>query len=91
MARIVENINAVSINHVLLNILYEFDNIILSMREELLSLPESILREDGKFTHHSDNKDVNNPDKYNALNKKITKAKKIKFVSIEKAKGDLLD
>jgi hypothetical protein len=59
------------------------------MKEKLLEIPDKLLRKDGKFTHHAENNEITN--NTTLLNKKITKAKKIKFVSIDKAKGDLID
>ncbi len=88
--KIVSNIDAIRDNCSLLNVLYEFDNFIVSMREDELDL-KNMFRDNGKFTHNSNISDTISLERQESIENKVVKAKRIKFVSVDKACGDLSD
>jgi hypothetical protein len=84
------NLDAMRENNSLLQVLFEFDCLIVEMSESLFCLSDSN-KTTQKFTH-------NNVTGYDiAVNgevefhEKVMKAKRIRFVSVEKAKGELSD
>jgi len=73
-------------NTTLLDVLFEFDNLIVAISETEFKFGEYSKR---KSTHNGDCKDDVNNNEFIRLKNKITKAKDIRFVSSEKAKGEI--
>jgi len=90
LKKIVDNIEDIRSNASLLDVLYEFDSLILSMDDDQLDLLDT-LRANGKCTHNSGiDDDIDGAGMRNVKNK-VMKAKGIKFVSVDKAQGDISD
>ncbi len=81
-----EHISNLRRNTSLLDVLFEFDNLIVEIKEAEFNLIEYSKH---KATHNGDCKDDINNNEFIQLRNKITKAKHIRFVSAETAKGEL--
>jgi hypothetical protein len=81
-----EHISELRRNTTLLDILFEFDNLIVVIKEAEFKLIEY---NKSKATHNGDCKDGINNNEFIKLKNKITKAKHIRFVSAETAEGEI--
>jgi hypothetical protein len=73
-------------NTTLLNILFEFDNLIVAINESSFKVSEF---SKPKATHNGDCIDDVNNSEFLTLKNNIIKAKNIRFVSVETAKGEI--
>lgn len=73
-------------NTTLLNILFEFDNLIVEINESSFKVSEF---SKPKATHNGDCIDDVNNSEFRTLKNNIIKAKNIRFVSVETAKGEI--
>lgn len=84
------NIDSMRKNNTLLQVLFEFDCLVVRMNNTYFSL-DGIDKMGSKFTHNN-NSDYDLEINYDVdFSNKITKAKKIGFISIEDSKGELCD
>jgi hypothetical protein len=81
-----EHISDLRRNTSLLDVLFEFDNLVVAIKEAEFKLIEYSNR---KATHKGECKDDINNNEFSKLKNKITKAKHIRFVSAEAAKGEI--
>lgn len=75
-------------NTILLNILFEFDNLIVELNESSFKVSDY---SKSKATHNGDCIDDVNNSEFITLKNNIIKAKNIRFVSVETAKGEIND
>jgi len=85
--KIIENVESIRMNSALLEVLFEFDNLIVDINKSEFNLIEPFISQ-GKITHNGESMEGFNSQ---SADYKIMKAKSIRFVSIGKAKGELLD
>jgi len=81
-----EHISELRSNTALLNILFEFDNLVVEIKESEFKLTEF---SKPKATHNGVCKDDVNNSEFIALQNNIIKAKRIRFVSVETAVGEI--
>ncbi|NRB80363.1 MAG: hypothetical protein HRU38_17135 [Saccharospirillaceae bacterium] len=80
------HLTKLSENTALLELLFEFDNLIVKMSDASFNLDSYTKR---KATHNGNCIDAINDNEFIAIQEKITKAKKIRFVPSNMAKGEL--
>lgn len=81
-----EHLSELKSNTTLLNILFEFDNLIVEINESSFKVSEFSKH---KATHNGDCIDDVNNSEFLTLKNNIIKAKNIRFVSVETAKGEI--